>query len=62
MEDAMMMARMAKRGQRIVVRLTMNAQTFPDADSFNTVAEIIGSEHPEQVSYEKCPIGSKPFV
>ncbi|XP_055759967.1 angiopoietin-1-like isoform X2 [Salvelinus fontinalis] len=45
----MMMARMAKRGQRIVVRLTMNAQTFPDADSFNTVAEIIGSEHPEQV-------------
>uniref|UniRef100_A0A8C7K9D0 Carboxypeptidase Q n=1 Tax=Oncorhynchus kisutch TaxID=8019 RepID=A0A8C7K9D0_ONCKI len=47
-EDAMMMARMAKRGQRIVVRLTMNAQTFPDADSFNTVAEIIGSEHPEQ--------------
>ncbi|XP_036793397.1 carboxypeptidase Q-like [Oncorhynchus mykiss] len=48
-EDAMMMARMAKRGQRIVVRLTMNAQTFPDADSFNTVAEIIGSEHPEQV-------------
>ncbi|CAB1334751.1 unnamed protein product, partial [Coregonus sp. 'balchen'] len=47
-EDAMMMARMAKRGQRIVVRLTMNAQTFPDADSFNTVSEIIGSEHPEQ--------------
>ncbi|XP_012994667.2 carboxypeptidase Q isoform X1 [Esox lucius] len=48
-EDAVMMARMAKRGQKIVVRLTMNAQTFPDVDSFNTVAEIIGSEHPEQV-------------
>ncbi|KAL0985287.1 hypothetical protein UPYG_G00155050 [Umbra pygmaea] len=48
-EDARMMGRMAKRGQRIVVRLTMSAQTLPDADSFNTVAEIIGREHPEQV-------------
>lgn len=44
-----MMARMARRGQRIVVRLTMAAQTLPDVDSFNTVAEITGSEHPEQV-------------
>ncbi|XP_067257311.1 carboxypeptidase Q-like isoform X2 [Chanodichthys erythropterus] len=48
-EDAQMMARMARRGQRIVVRLTMAAQTLPDVDSFNTVAEITGSEHPEQV-------------
>ncbi|XP_048008505.1 LOW QUALITY PROTEIN: carboxypeptidase Q-like [Megalobrama amblycephala] len=48
-EDAQMMARMASRGQRIVVRLTMAAQTLPDVDSFNTVAEITGSEHPEQV-------------
>lgn len=44
-----MMARMALRGQKIVVRLHMAAQTFPDADSFNTVAELVGSEHPEQV-------------
>lgn len=48
-EDAEMMARMARRGQKIVVRLRMGAQTLPDADSFNTVAEIVGSEHPEQV-------------
>ncbi|XP_072535707.1 carboxypeptidase Q-like [Salminus brasiliensis] len=48
-EDAEMMARMAYRGTRIVLRLTMGAQTLPDADSFNTVAEITGSEHPEQV-------------
>ncbi|KAG9276536.1 carboxypeptidase Q-like [Astyanax mexicanus] len=48
-EDAEMMARMASRGTRIVLRLTMGAQTLPDADSFNTVAEITGSEHPEQV-------------
>uniref|UniRef100_A0A672PS82 Carboxypeptidase Q n=1 Tax=Sinocyclocheilus grahami TaxID=75366 RepID=A0A672PS82_SINGR len=48
-EDAQMMARMACRGQRIVVRLTMGAQTLPDVDSYNTVAEITGSEHPELV-------------
>ncbi len=44
-----MMARMARRGQRIVLRLTMGAQTLPDVDSYNTVAEITGSKHPEQV-------------
>ncbi|KAK1895882.1 Carboxypeptidase Q, partial [Dissostichus eleginoides] len=48
-EDAELMWRMAQRGQRIVVRLTMGAKTLPDAESFNTVAEIPGWEHPEQV-------------
>lgn len=48
-EDAQMMARMVRRGQRIVVHLTMGAQTLPDVDSYNTVAEITGSKHPEQV-------------
>lgn len=43
------MWRMAQRGQRIVVRLTMGAKTLPDADSFNTVVEITGWQHPEQV-------------
>lgn len=49
-EDAQMMTRMAHRGIKIVVHLTMGAQTLEDVDSFNTVAEITGSEHPEQVS------------
>ncbi|KAL2080870.1 hypothetical protein ACEWY4_022723 [Coilia grayii] len=49
-EDAEMMARMARRGQKIVLRLHMGAQTLPDVDSFNTVAELVGSKHPEQVS------------
>lgn len=49
MEDAELMWRMAQRGQKIVVRLTMGAKTLPDADSFNTVAEITGWQHPEQV-------------
>ncbi|XP_006635708.3 carboxypeptidase Q [Lepisosteus oculatus] len=48
-EDAEMMARMAHRGKKIVIHLKMAAKTFPDADSFNTVAEIIGSKYPEQV-------------
>ncbi|XP_036931456.1 carboxypeptidase Q-like isoform X2 [Acanthopagrus latus] len=49
MEDAELMWRMAQRGQKIVVRLTMGAETLPDADSFNTVVEIKGWQHPEQV-------------
>ncbi|XP_064201848.1 carboxypeptidase Q-like [Anguilla rostrata] len=48
-EDAQLMARMAERGQKIVIHLTMGAQNLPDADSFNTVAEITGSKYPEQV-------------
>lgn len=48
-EDAELMWRIAQRGQQIVVRLTMAAKTLPDADSFNTVAEIRGWQHPEQV-------------
>ncbi|KAG7269755.1 hypothetical protein CRUP_010780 [Coryphaenoides rupestris] len=48
-EDAQLMARMVGRGQRVVVRVTMGAKTLPDADSFNTVAEIKGWLHPEQV-------------
>lgn len=49
-EDAELMWRLAQRGQRIVVKLTMEARTLPDVDSFNTVAEIKGWQHPEQVN------------
>lgn len=31
------------------IRLTLSAQTLPDADSYNVVGEIRGSEHPEEV-------------
>ncbi|XP_054897852.1 carboxypeptidase Q-like isoform X2 [Poeciliopsis prolifica] len=48
-EDADLMWRLAQNKQKIVVRLIMGAQTLPDADSFNTVAEIRGWQHPEQV-------------
>lgn len=48
-EDAEMMSRMASRGNKIVIHLEMGAKTYPDTDSFNTVAEITGSKYPEQV-------------
>ena len=52
-EDAEMMSRMASRGNKIVIQLKMGAKSYPDADSFNTVAEITGSKYPEQVSEDK---------
>lgn len=48
-EDAMMMQRMQDRGQTIRVRLEMDAQWLPDADSYNVVGELVGSEYPEEV-------------
>ena len=48
-EDAMMMQRMQDRGQRIRVRLKMEAQTLPDVPSRNIVAEIRGRERPEEI-------------
>jgi carboxypeptidase Q len=48
-EDAMLLQRMADRGERIVVRLVMGAETLPDAPSRNVVAELTGTEHPEEI-------------
>jgi len=48
-EDAEMMQRMQDRGERIVVRLKMSAMMLPDAPSRNVVAEITGSEKPDEI-------------
>ncbi len=48
-EDAEMMQRMQQRGQKIIVRLKMNAATQPDAVSRNVVAEITGREKPGEI-------------
>jgi carboxypeptidase Q len=48
-EDAMMLHRMQDRGERVVVRLSMEARTLPDAPSRNVMAEIVGREHPDEV-------------
>ena len=48
-EDADMVARMRARGEKVVVRLTMSAQTLADAPSRNVMGEIRGSEFPDEV-------------
>lgn len=48
-EDADRLQRMAERGERIVVRLQMDAHFEPDAPSANVVGEIVGRERPEEV-------------
>jgi len=48
-EDAMMLHRMSDRGDRIVVTLKMGAKTLPDTPSRNVVAEVVGSERPDEI-------------
>ncbi len=48
-EDAAMLQRMQDRGERIVVQLRMQAKTLPDAPSRNVIAEIVGSEIPDEI-------------
>jgi carboxypeptidase Q len=48
-EDARRFQRMAERGQRVTVRLRMNAQTLPDAGSANVVADLRGRERPNEI-------------
>ncbi len=49
MEDAMMLRRISARGERVRVRLRMDAQTHPDVPSSNVVAELRGRERPDEV-------------
>jgi len=48
-EDAMMLHRLQDRGERIVLRLRMDAETLPDVESRNVIAEIVGRERPEEI-------------
>jgi carboxypeptidase Q len=48
-EDADMLDRMARRGEKVQLRLVMGAATLPDAPSRNVVAELRGREKPEEV-------------
>jgi carboxypeptidase Q len=47
-EDALLMQRLADRGEKLEVTLKMDAETLPDADSRNVIAEITGSEFPDE--------------
>jgi carboxypeptidase Q len=48
-EDADLLQRMQERGERVEVLLKMEAQTFPDTPGRNVMAEIVGSEFPDEV-------------
>jgi carboxypeptidase Q len=48
-EDAALIARLATRGRPVRVHLVLGAQTLPDVASANVVAEIRGSEKPDEV-------------
>ncbi len=48
-EDAQSLARLYKRGVPIRVKLSMDAKMLPEADSFDVMGEIRGSEKPDEV-------------
>ena len=48
-EDAMLVHRLLGRGERVRMHLVLTPKTLPDVESANVVAEIRGSEHPEEV-------------
>lgn len=47
-EDGDLIARLAAQGT-VRLRLVLTPQTFPDAVSYNVIADLKGSEHPEQI-------------
>lgn len=47
-EDAELLAHLTKEGV-VKMHLVLTPQTLPDAPSFNVVADLKGSEHPEQI-------------
>ena len=49
MEDAAMLHRMQARGQKIVVRLEMEAHQLADSPSRNVMGELVGREKPDEV-------------
>lgn len=57
-EDADRFDRMVKRGQKVVLRLRMDAHFLDDAPSANLVGELVGSEKPEEVVLLGCHIDS----
>lgn len=48
-EDARRLARMTERGERVRLRLKMEARELPDAESANVIAEVRGTERPDEV-------------
>jgi carboxypeptidase Q len=47
-EDAEMVADLVQQGP-VKMKLVLTPQTLPDAESFNVIGDLKGSEHPEQI-------------
>ncbi|MGI4718935.1 MAG: M20/M25/M40 family metallo-hydrolase [Janthinobacterium lividum] len=47
-EDAMLMSRLAGRGP-LAMRLVLTPQTLPDADSYNVIADLPGTDKPDEI-------------
>jgi len=57
-EDANQLQRMQDRGERIRLKLTMEAQALADAPSANVIGEVVGRERPEEVAVLGCHFDS----
>ncbi|HKO58299.1 MAG TPA: M20/M25/M40 family metallo-hydrolase [Thermoanaerobaculia bacterium] len=49
MEDSMLVHRLLAKGERVRMHLTLTPKTLPDVQSANVVAEIRGTERPEEI-------------
>jgi len=48
-EDAELVHRLLARGDRVRMHVVLTPKTLPDVESANVIAEIRGSEHPEEI-------------
>jgi carboxypeptidase Q len=48
-EDAELIHRLLARGDRVRMHMVLTPKTLPDVESANVIAEIRGSEHPEEI-------------
>lgn len=48
-EDAMLVDRLLEKGERVRMHLVLTPRTLPDVESANVIAEIRGSEKPEEI-------------
>jgi len=48
-EDAHMLQRMQDRGQKIIVKVYMEAKTYPDSKSYNVIGELRGTQKPDEI-------------
>jgi len=48
-EDADMIERIVSRGEKVILKIYMEAQTLPDVMSFNVIGELKGTEKPQEI-------------